>query len=246
MIPCPSDLKLEAHLLDEARSPIAPHLSSCESCRARLEEMRRVGDEFRREVYPATVDAVVAGARSRGPLARWMVYLAPVSVAAAAAAVLLLVQPRGPGEGYLGIKGSRLTLAVFARAADAARPVADGESVSPSAALRFQVRPTVPCRLWLVSVDAAGTISRLYPAAGEGGAQVAAAGPLPGGALLDGKPGPERIYAVCTPRPLAFADLERAVRTAAGAGAAAVREGRPLQGLPGDAAQATLLLEKRP
>ena len=246
MIPCPSDLKLEAHLLDEAGSPIAPHLSSCDRCRARLDEMRRLGDEFRREVYPVTVDAVVARPRSRGPLARWMLYLAPIPVAAAAAAVLLLVQPRGPGDDYLGVKGSGLTLAVFARATDAARAVADGESVSPSAALRFQVRPAVPCRLWLVSVDSAGTVSRLYPAAGEGGAEMAGPGPLPGGVLLDGKPGPERIYAVCAPRAIAFADIERAVRAAAGAGAAAVRAGRPLQGLPGDAAQATLLLEKRP
>lgn len=246
MTHCPSDLRLEAWLLDQAGSPIAPHLSGCARCRARVEEMRRVGDEFRREVYPATVEAVVASARRRGPLARWMVWLAPVPVAAAAAAILLLVQPRGPEEGYVGTKGPRLSLAVFARAADAARAVADGESVSPSAALRFQVRPAAPCRLWLVSVDAAGTISRLYPAAGEGGAEVAGAGPLPGGALLDGKPGPERIYAVCTPRPLAFAELERAVRMAAGAGAAAVREGRPLQDLPRGAAQTTLLLEKRP
>jgi hypothetical protein len=246
MTPCPSDLKLEAHLLDEAGSSIAPHLSSCDRCRTRVEEMRRLGDEFRREVYPATVDAVVARARSRSPLARWMVYLAPVPVAAAAAAVFLLIQPRGPGQGYLGIKGSRLTLAVFVRATEAVRAVADGESVSPSAALRFQVHPASPCRLWLVSVDAAGTVSRLYPVAGEGGAELAAPGPLPGGAMLDGKPGPERIYAVCTARPMAFPDLERAVRAAAGAGASAVRQGRPLQGLPGDAAQATLLLEKRP
>ncbi len=246
MTHCPSDLRLEAHLLDESGSPIASHLSTCDRCRARLEEMRRLGEEFRREVYPATVEAVVEAARPRSPWRRWAVYLAPIPVAAVAAAVVLMVQPRGPGEDYLGTKGSGLMLAVFARAADAGRVVADGESVSPSAALRFQVHPATPCRLWLVSVDSAGTVSRLYPASGEGGAEVAGAGPLPGGALLDGKPGPERIYAVCTRYPMPFADLERAVRAAAGAGATAVRQGRPLQGLPGGAAQATLLLEKRP
>jgi hypothetical protein len=246
MIRCPSDLKLEAHLLAEASSPLAPHVASCGSCRARLDEMRRLGDEFQREVYPATVDAVAGAAGRRRPFVGWMLYAAPVSIAAAAAAILLLVQPRSPGDDYLGTKGAKLAVTVYAQAGDAARPVADGEVIPATASLRFRVRLGAPCRLWLVSVDAAGQVSRLYPPAGDGGAEVTAAGPLPGGAVLDGKPGPERIYAICSPRPLTFADLERSARAAAGGGETAVRAARSLRALPAGSSQATLLLEKRP
>jgi hypothetical protein len=240
---CPSDLGLEEHLLDPAVSPLAPHLASCARCQLRLDEMQRIGDEFGREVYPATVDAVVAAVRprSRGP--RWLLFVAPVP---ALAVVLFLVATRGPSVDYSGLKGSSLGLSVFTQVGASGRLVADGGTVPASAALRFQVRPPAASRLWLVSVDAVGQISRLFPAGGEGGAEVKAPGPLPGGAVLDGRPGPERIYAVCTRKPLPFADLERAARASAGASEATVRAAGLLKGLPAGAVQASLLLEKRP
>ncbi|HEX7487527.1 MAG TPA: DUF4384 domain-containing protein, partial [Anaeromyxobacteraceae bacterium] len=69
-------------------------------------------------------------------------------------------------------------------------------------------------------------------------------GPLPGGAVLDDQTGPERIYAVCTPAPLAFAEVARAAVQAAGGGAAAVRRGGPLGGAAAGAPQSTVLVEK--
>ncbi len=50
MTRCPSDLELEAHLLDPARSPAAGHVAGCARCQARLAEMTALGDEFRREL----------------------------------------------------------------------------------------------------------------------------------------------------------------------------------------------------
>ncbi len=244
MTRCPSALRLEAYLLDPGVSPLGPHLASCARCQARLEGMRQLGEEFRREVYPATVGALVEGARPRRTARRWLIYLAPLP-AAAAAVLFLAVLRQWPRDDYLGTKGGQLALSVFTQTSAGARVVADGEAVPAGAALRFRVRVSSPCRLWLVSIDGAGQVSRLYPAGGEGGAEVAGPGPLPGGAILDGRPGPERLYAVCTRQPLPFQELERAARVVAGGGEKAVRTARALPGLTG-ALQGTLLLEKRP
>ena len=72
---CPSDLELERHLLAYSATELAPHLAGCAHCAARLDEMRREGEEFQREVFPATVDAVVARTRPgrlvRAPSGAW-------------------------------------------------------------------------------------------------------------------------------------------------------------------------------
>jgi hypothetical protein len=239
---CPSELDLEAHLLDPDRSPLAPHLAACERCRARLAAMRELGDEFRREVFPRTVDAVVERSRPRRVIPRWLLAAAPLGAAAAAAIVLVVA---GPPADYLGAKGG-LGLAVFVDDAGAARPVRDGDAVPARAAIRFQVRPAAPCGLWLLSVDGAGQVSRLYPPSGERAAPVEAAVSLPGGAVLDGRAGPERIFAVCAPSAVAWPEVERAARAVGSGGEAAVRGASSLAGVPRDAAQATVLLEKRP
>lgn len=241
MTRCPTELELEAHLLGAAGPGLAPHVEGCDRCRARLEEMRRLGEEFRREVYPRTVDAVVARAVGRRA-PRWLLVAAPLAAAAAA----LLYARTAPPPGYVGVKGGGLALTVFVKDGGAARAVADGQPVAASAAVRFEVRPARACRLWIVSVDGAGQVSRLFPAAGDAPASVQSPGALPGGAVLDGRAGPERIYAVCTPGALPLAEVERAARAVAAGGDRGVRAGGDLGGLPRDALQATVLLEKRP
>jgi hypothetical protein len=238
---CPSDLALERHFQDPARSACGPHLEACPSCRERVARMEAEAEEFRRLVYPRTVgaveDAAEEAARRRAPWRSWL-WLGPVVAAAAVAALVW-----GPRSDYLGAKGFPFT----AWLADPAgtRPVLDGGEVPAAGALRFRVQPPSPCRLWIVSVDALGQVSRLYPAAGEGGAEVREAGVLPGGAVLDGQPGPERLFAVCAREPVSFARVEQAARAAAAGGAGAVRAGKVLRNLPRGADQATLLLEKR-
>jgi len=243
MTRCPSDLELEAHLLDAGRPALAGHLEACGHCAGRLAEMVRQGEEFRREVFPVTVDAVVERSRRRRWLRRLGAVLAPVGVAAAAAVVLLV---RAPPVDYVGTKGATLALAVFVQTADGPRAARDGEPVPAGAAVRFQVRPAQACRLWIVSVDASGQVSRLYPASGEGAGEVDPGRPLPGGAILDGRAGPERIFAVCSTRPVTFDVVDRAAREAAAGGAPAVRAASRLAGLPREVLQASLLLEKRP
>jgi anti-sigma factor RsiW len=240
---CPSDLELELVL----RRPglRSGHLAACPRCAARLAEMERLDDEFHRDVFPATVDAVVARApRPRRP--RPLLWLAPL--AAAAAVALVLVRTGGPPAGYLGSKGPVLALAAFAQAPGGAHPLADGDVVPAGAGLRFEVRLARPCRIWVVSIDAEGQVSRIFPPAGEEGAALGAGGPvvLPGGAVLDGRPGPERFFAVCGgSAPLQLAEIERAARQV-GAGEGRVRAAGALTGLPAGTLQATFLVEKRP
>ncbi len=240
MTRCPTELELEAYLLGSASPRLAPHVEGCARCREQLEEMRRLGEEFRRDVYPRTVDAVVTRAGRRGA-PRWLLVAVPVAAAAAA----LLVVRTGPPPGYLGVKGGGLALTVFVQDGGSVRAVADGQPVAAGAALRFEVRPARACRLWIVSVDGAGQVSRLFPARGEA-ASVAAPGALPGGAVLDGRAGPERVYAICTPEPLPLTAVEQAARVAAAGGDRGVRAAGTLGGLPREAAQASVLLEKRP
>ena len=243
---CPSDLSLETFLLEPERSPVSGHVGACSSCGARLARMRAEGDEFRRFVFPATVGAVeeaMAPARSR-----WKLLFAPAgALAAAAVLALFLVSPGAPPDDYLGLKGGPLGLAVYVNGSDGARALEDGAPVPAGAALRFTVRPEQACWLWLLSVDAAGQVSRLYPPEGVLPDR-RAAGALPGGAVLDGQAGPERIHAVCAPdAKTTWAEIRAAVAAGGGAaGAEGVRRGASLGGALAGAPQASLLLEKRP
>jgi len=244
---CASELALEAHLFDPARSRVRTHVASCGSCRSRLARMQQEGEEFRRFVEPRTIERVVT--RVQAPAARgWkrvLQLLVPAGGLAAAAAALLLLSPRPPSD-YMGAKGTALSLQVFVGSAEGVRELADGESVPAGSLLRFRVATGQPCQLWLLSADALGAVSRLYPPDGDRPAAVTGGTTLPGGVALDGQAGPERLYAVCSPDPLPLAAVLAATRSAAAGGGDALRRTGRLPGLPPAAAQATLLVEKLP
>jgi hypothetical protein len=246
----PSELAMEAYLLDPERSSLSAHLGGCETCKARLARMEKDGEDFRRFVLPATLDQVVEANTRRGfSLNKWMMVV-PAMAAAAALAVVILPKPGvesedGPPADYIGVKGG-LGLVVYTTSDRGATTIPDGGKVNPSAALRFKVRPgnLRSCSLWLLSIDEAGQVSRIYPTEGEGGAHIAQTTPLPGGAMLDGKTGLERLYAVCSPEPIAYGQVESAVRASISAGT--IRKATALAGLPKGAAQTTVLLDKKP
>jgi hypothetical protein len=242
---CPSDLALESHLLAPDRSPVAPHLDLCDRCRGRIARMQKEGEEFRRFVFPATVGAVEEAALPRRVGFRWL--FAPAGAfAAVAAALLVFVRtqgPEGPSADYLGTKGTGIGLAAYVNGPDGARALEDGAAVPASAALRFSVNPAGDCFLWILSLDAKGQVSRIYPPKGAD-VEKRASGPVPGGAVLDGEAGPERLFAVCAPASMSWSDV-RAAAPAAG-GPEAVRQARALGGPLAGAAQSTLLVEKRP
>jgi predicted anti-sigma-YlaC factor YlaD len=254
MSKCPSDLALEAHLLDPARSQLTPHLDACPACQARIARMEAEGADFRQFVFPATVEAIEdAASPRRRKLFSWLVPLGGL-VATAAVAMLVLRTPQTvrpayapdePPPGYTGTKGSPpMSLAVFVGGANGGVAVSDGAAVPANAQLRFKVRPAQDCRLWIVSIDAAGQVSRIFPPSGEAAA-VSEAGAVPGGAVLDGTAGPERFFAICAPQALPFEALERSARASAAGGADAIRKATELRGLPASATQASVLLEKK-
>jgi hypothetical protein len=99
------------------------------------------------------------------------------------------------------------------------------------------------CFLWIASVDAKGQISRLYPPVGAP-VENRRAGPVPGGAVLDGQPGPERLFAVCADTAgTTWDDVKRAASPAA-AGVDQLRRVRVLGAPLADECQSSLLLEK--
>ncbi|HET8538566.1 MAG TPA: DUF4384 domain-containing protein [Anaeromyxobacter sp.] len=242
---CPTDLALERYLLDPAASPLSGHVDGCEPCRGRIARMKEEGERFRRFVYPATVDRIEAAARRR-PARWWMSVLVPVPALAALAAVVVVLRPVGPADDYVGLKGAGgVGLTAFVQRGGAATPVPDGGAVPAAAELRLRIRTSAACRLFVISVDAGGAVSRLDAADAGGLPLQAGQHDLPGGVALDGAAGPERLFAVCAPAGVAWPQVEQAGR-AAGGGADRVRGTTSLGGLPAGTAQATLLLEKRP
>jgi anti-sigma factor RsiW len=221
----PSELKLERHLLDPEKSPIKEHLAGCERCRARVQEMGKQGEDFRRFVFPATLEKV---SRRRWTPLRLMWAVAP----AAGLATVLLIARAGPTSDYIGTKGEALTMTAYASLPSGAKALANGDAVPASVSLRFRVRTAQPCTLSLLSVDAGGQVSKLYAQEVRGDVT------LPGGVRLDGKPGPERFFAVCTPG--GYDAAEQAARRVG----AEVRQKRELPGVQGP--QASLLIEKKP
>jgi len=219
----PSDLKLERHLLDPERSPVAAHVGECERCRERLSEMRRQGEDFQRFVYPATLEAVTRP-RWRPFRSLWLL------VPAAGLATVLLIARRGPTSDYVGTKGGALSLTAYAALPSGARLLNEGEQVPASASLRFRVHAARSCMLTLISVDGEGQISKLFSREVQGEVT------LPGGIQLDGKPGSERFFALC-------ANPETAEQVARRIGAGAL-ELRALPDLEGP--QASLRIEKSP
>jgi len=220
----PSELKLERHLLDPDRSPIVEHVAGCDLCRARLLEMEKQGEDFRRFVYLATLDGV---SRRRWTPMQTLWFLAP----AAGLATVLLIARTGPTSDYIGSKGGALTLTAYVALPSGAKPVADGETVPASASLRFRVRTSQPCTLTLLSVDAAGQVSKLYAQEVRGDVT------LPGGIRLDGNAGPERFFAVC-------GSVYNVVDQAARRIGPGVRQKNALPDV--QEPQASVLIEKRP
>ncbi len=243
---CPSELALETYLFAPGPGEVETHLAACAACKARVAEMQRQGDEFLQFVYPRTVEAVEKAVEaSRNPWRRVFAVLVPAGGLAAVAAMALLLTPEPPSS-YLGAKGAAMALQAWTGDPAGAREVLDGASVPAASALRFRVVTSRRCSLWIVSVDGTGSVSRIFPAQGEPAVVEPGAGPLPGGAELDGVGGPERLYAVCTPEPVALSDVESAARAAAAGGPEAVRRSPSLAGLPPGATQSSLLVEKVP
>jgi hypothetical protein len=200
---------------------------------------------FQREVLPRTLPEIERKLQRR----RWN-WVAPLALASAVGAVVLLVRPRVPPEPAFGVKGAP-TLKLFVQRSSPAGAevveVRDGDALRPGDALRFEVQPGSERFLLIASVDGEGGVTMIHPAGG------AASAPLPpnerfvqpGSTVLDAARGPERAFALLSREPLSRDAVKAALAALADEGAEAIRGTHSLPGVAADV-QLSILWEKSP
>jgi hypothetical protein len=225
----------------EPADAIARHLAGCDRCQNDLGALEGDHRRFEREVFPLTRDAVEARGTRRW---RWP-HLVPL-VGALAAAAFLLVLPRPAPEPDLRAKGGG-AMAVFVARGDAVVSVEDGKTpLRAGDRIRFVLWPSGQRYAVIGSIDGAGRATVYFPFEGKESAPLPD-GPrveVPGSIVLDDSPGPERVFAILSGRPVATATVTEALRTLGRRGGVVVRKTTALA-IPGTASQ-TILLEKTP
>lgn len=207
---CPSDLVLDRLHAHELSADLAErtqrHVAGCTACEARMAE-RRVGfgalDGVDARVMLGRIrtglDRPASRSERLGGLLRRLI--APLTLVAAAALVLLLVRP-GLEEPVSGtrLKGAA-ALHVFRLRADHAEEVLSGEPFSPGDRLRFTVDLPTEGHVKVLGVEASGALYTAWPL--DPGVQTRfAAGhgiELSGAVSLDAQPGRETLYLVHCP-----------------------------------------------
>ena len=218
---CPSDYALDAFELAgrPAGHPLRDHLAACVRCQDRLQERGRVQEAFRREVFPATVEAVVrAGTAARPTRGFWRGFAWPLAVGAAAALLLVVGVWIGsrhdtlsPDAG-IGIKGPP-AVQVFCKRGERVLPLRNGDPVQAGDRLRFVVGLSEPGYLRILSVDDRGAVTSFYPLEGADPVELPAGRQeLPGSTRLDDSPGPERLLVLLSDAPLGWEDVLTVVR----------------------------------
>jgi hypothetical protein len=230
-----------AQLEDERSETIARHLAGCDRCRGDLALLEGDHRRFDREVFPLTRDTVEAREARRW---RWP-HLLPL-VGALAAAAFLLVLPRPSLDPDLRAKGGG-AMAVFVARGDSVVTVEDGKTRLRSGdRIRFVLWPAGQRYAVIGSIDGAGRATVYFPFQGKESAALPE-GPrveVPGSIVLDDSPGPERVFAVLSGRPVTTTAVTDALRALGRQGGAAVRRTTALP-IPGTASQ-SILLEKTP
>jgi hypothetical protein len=152
-----------------------------------------------------------------------------------------------PAAGIKGTGGGASFLAV-ARQGARVFPLPSAARLRPGDRIRFVVDPGPHRFLLVVSVDGAGGASVYHPFDGRESAPVIPHRRLevPGSIVLDRAPGPERLFALYSDRPLTAGEVLPALQKIGAAGATVIRQQRELPPLPGVMAQASTLLEKAP
>jgi hypothetical protein len=199
------------------------HLAACPTCRRLEDSLLAEQRHFAHEVLPRTRAALRARIESAPRRAAWPRW-AFLTLAPAALLVLLVARPRQPVT-YQAIKGGP-SLQVVARRAGRTFPVAGAGPLAAGDAIRFVVSSPRPF-LMIAAVDAQGH-SRVYaPFDGKESAAVAADQRLElpeGGSIeLDATPGPERIFALFSRRPLPAQTVLTALERLGARGAEALR-----------------------
>ncbi len=201
-----TDVELERSLAGELQLADAS-----EADRARLGELRA-----EHAAYMASIDLADEVKRIEQRVAReapqrasWWRWLAPIgTIAAAAAALLIVLKVRGKAEqpeaDERTTKGSDIALVIHVATETGSRPLASGDTVAPGARIRFEVPGTRGGYVAVVGVDGTGATTVYYPFGGTQAAPLGLERLLPGAIQLDATAGDEHFFALFSPQPFAI------------------------------------------
>ncbi len=211
------------------------HLLACDRCQRELEEIQALHRTFTREVMPQTLPGLRRRVPRDSPWRRlltpavWVPSLAGLVFAVALAPSLLQRLSGSDREPQYSIKGGP-AFHVFAKRQGRVLAVKDGASLAPGDEIRFTVEPAGAAYLMIASIDGAGNATVYVPYGGSESLRLDRAnrGELPGSITLDAAPGPERVFALFSSKPLSSETVVPALRGIGARGPKAIRSERKL------------------
>jgi hypothetical protein len=246
-----SSFHLELARLGEAspadRAFIDEHLRDCAECT----EMAAAFEGWRREHASAGGAAARAraGERLRQTRRRRFAWWGTCLLVPVAAGLIIFVSvarhptPLAGPEPDIGVKGGA-GLVVAARRGDRVFPVRPGEPIHPGDQIRFVLERVRHPFVLIASVDGAGRANVYVPYEGSASLAVHASDriEIPGSIIIDDSPGPERLFALISRRPLDAAGVRAALASIGRRGPAAIRGTSRLD--VGADEQVSMLMEK--
>lgn len=245
------------------RAWIEGHLESCPACAAMTAELDAARDEFTATVAPrsaARLSARLAERRRGGGRPRWGWLSAGLLIPSAAVVVALVAVRRpppvtggaaGPAEArrelepdYTEKGGGRAQMMVAARRGTRVFAVRPGELLQAGDQIRFVIQGARHPFVMIASVDGRGHANVYVPYDGVSSLAVAPGAriEMPGSIVIDDSPGPERLFALLSHRPIDAAKVRAALGSVGGRGAAAIRSTTALD--VGADEQVSMLVEK--
>ncbi len=247
----PSTLKLDelalGFLSATEAEELRDHLRECKDCQTRVDANRASDAQVSALVIPRILRKLETPPPRRSRAWLWPAFAAPAFATVALIMFARVPQTAAPEkaapESTVMTKGGA-SLQVFARRGENVFAVSDGTRLRSGDAVRFVVAPHGLSYVLIASVDGSGKASVYFPLNGTESAKVASQErvELEGALKLDNSPGPERIFAIFSTKPLAATSVLAALAELGNKGGEAIRQARVLR-VEGDA-QDTILLEK--
>lgn len=234
-------------------STLQARLHSCPECQSRLHSLEAEAAAFAEQVNVGVQSAEILQRLSRAPEPRspwaWLRQPWVPGLLAAAAALLFLLpmtlspETTGPSTRLKG--GGGVALTMYVKDDSGVHPGPDGTRLTEGDQIQFRYAAAGHPYLFVISVDARGVVSALYPEVPTQSIKVQTEGThvLDGSVILDDSVGPERIYAIFSSAPVAFSNIDAAVQS----GLSGVSDVTDLPQLPLDAhdvVQSTVLIVK--
>ena len=225
---------------------VRTHLASCLPCRRLASEIDEAHLYFTQDVAPRTSFAV------ERRLSRWRRPLRGAiagSLLSLVALFVVILRPHrdasAPIEPVFIAKGGAV-MSVIAKRGTNQFEVHDGDALAGGDEIRFRLAGVTGRYAIVISVDGNGTTTVYWPFAGTHSAPIGAGSgvALGGSVVLDGSPGPERIFGLVSDAPIDAQPVVGALQRLHAAGPSAVRATTHLDGVPA-AAQSTILVEKK-